>query len=340
VQGQQANLSWDTVADIDLSHYCLKWSPAISGVTWASSIDLVPKISAPMTSKSVPALTGTYLIKAVDYGERESASEATVISTIAEVEGFNAVATQTEDPTFSGTKSNVEVSSGTLRISSGEMIDDWVFIDDVINFDLGTNEGTIAGTYYFSNAIDLTDIFISRVTAGFDLVGDNSTDLFDSAELFDSDEDFDGAVDPSNYSAYLQLRTTEDDPAGSPEWSGWKKFVVGDYTARAYEFRIVLSSTSTFVTPVISELFVTVDMPDRIESQRNLTSDAAGSAITFTNAFHVTPAIGITGNDLATGDYFAITSPSATGFSIRFFNSIGTGISRHFDYLAKGYGKT
>ncbi|MCK5518376.1 MAG: hypothetical protein KAI61_03090, partial [Alphaproteobacteria bacterium] len=340
MQGQQANLSWDAVADIDLSHYRLKWSPATSGATWASSIDLVPKISAPMTSKSVPALTGTYLIRAVDYGGRESAIDAIVISTIAEVEGFNAVTTQTEDPTFGGTKNNVEVSSGSLRISSGEMIDDWVFVDDIINFDIGTTGGAIAGTYYFSSAIDLTGVFISRVTAGFDLVGDNLTDLFDSTDMFDSEEDFDGSVDPSSYSAYLQLRTTEDDPAGSPAWSGWKKFVVGDYTARAYEFRIVLSSASAFVTPVISELSVVVDMPDRIESQRHLASDAAGSAITFTNAFWATPAIGITGSDLATGDYFAITSQSVTGFSIRFFNSTGTGISRHFDYLAKGYGKT
>ena len=116
VQGQQANLAWDAVTAIDLSHYRIKWSPATSGATWASSIDLIPKVSAPMTSKSAPALTGTYLIKAVDYGGRESTTEAVAISTIAEVEGFNAVTTLTENPSFSGTKSDLYVLSNALRI--------------------------------------------------------------------------------------------------------------------------------------------------------------------------------------------------------------------------------
>jgi hypothetical protein len=41
---------------------------------------------------------------------------------------------------------------------------------------------------------------------------------------------------------------------------------------------------------------------------------------------------------MATGDYFTITSPTSSGFTVRFFNAGGTGISRTFDYLAKGYG--
>jgi hypothetical protein len=116
--------------------------------------------------------------------------------------------------------------------------------------------------------------------------------------------------------------------------------VIGDYTTRAYQFRVILTSTAFGITPEVSALEVKIDMPDRTESQRELISNAAGSTISFTNAFKATPAIGITGNDLATGDYFAITLPTATGFNIRFFNSAGAGIVRHFDYLAKGYGKT
>jgi len=138
----------------------------------------------------------------------------------------------------------------------------------------------------------------------------------------------------------MQLRTTNDDPAGTPAWSAWKDFVIGDYTARAYQFRIILFTLTFAVTPEISSLEVKIDMPDRTEAQRNLTSLAAGSTISFINAFKATPAIGVTGNNLATGDYFTVTSPAAAGFSIRFFNSAGTGVARNFDYLAKGHGKT
>jgi hypothetical protein len=39
---------------------------------------------------------------------------------------------------------------------------------------------------------------------------------------------------------------------------------------------------------------------------------------------------------MASGDKYAITGKSKTGFNIAFQNSSGTGISRTFDYVAKG----
>jgi hypothetical protein len=45
-----------------------------------------------------------------------------------------------------------------------------------------------------------------------------------------------------------------DDPAGSPTWSAYKQFKTGDFSARAFRFRIELQSTSDDVTPSIDEL--------------------------------------------------------------------------------------
>ncbi|MFH1158912.1 MAG: host specificity factor TipJ family phage tail protein [Pseudomonadota bacterium] len=340
IQGQQANLSWDAVPNIDLSHYRIKWSPAVFGATWASSIDLIPKVAAPMTSKAVPALTGTYLIKAVDAGGRESANETLAISTIAEIEGFNAIAALTENPSFLGEKSGVALSGSTLHLAGADTVDDWTNVDDVLNFDIG-NAGLVPeGTYTFFNSLDLGDVYTSRVSANVDVVGVDLFNNFDTVANVDLIENFDSTVDPSTFGVRLQLRTTNDDPGGTPVWSAWKDFVIGDYTTQAYQFRVILTSTAFGVTPEVSALEVQIDMPDRTESQRNLISNSAGATITFLNAFKETPAIGITGNDLASGDYFAVTLPTATGFNIRFFNSAGAGQVRHFDYLAKGYGKT
>ena len=47
-------------------------------------------------------------------------------------------------------------------------------------------------------------------------------------------------------------------------------------------------------------------------------------------------AITLSVQDMASGDKYAITSKSKTGFNIAFQNSGGTGISRTFDYVAKG----
>jgi len=42
---------------------------------------------------------------------------------------------------------------------------------------------------------------------------------------------------------------------------------------------------------------------------------------------------------MLSGDRFAITSKSASGFTIEFFNSSGTSIDRTFDFFAKGVGQ-
>ena len=79
-------------------------------------------------------------------------------------------------------------------------------------------------------------------------------------------------------------------------------------------------------------------MPDRIFSGNDITSGAGTYSVTFTNPFFsVNYAVGITGEDLATGDFFLIENKTVNGFDLTFKNSGGTAISRTFDYLAKGY---
>ncbi|MEO1200048.1 MAG: phage tail protein, partial [Pseudomonadota bacterium] len=124
----------------------------------------------------------------------------------------------------------------------------------------------------------------------------------------------------------------------SPVWSAWQRLVVGDYTARAFEFRVLLSGVSTNISPNIIDLEVTVDMPDRVEAGDDLVVTPAGQTIAFAPAFNALKGLGIAAQDLATGDYWTITAKSASGFTIQFFDNTDTAIQRTFDYVAKGYG--
>jgi len=63
-----------------------------------------------------------------------------------------------------------------------------------------------------------------------------------------------------------------------------------------------------------------------------------GLNVTFAPAFKAKPAIAVSGQNMATGDYYVVTNQSATGFTINFYDSTNTGIQRTFDYVAKGYG--
>lgn len=339
ILGAQAFLSWTAVDAVNLSHYRIKYSPAVEGATWASSIDLVEKISAPSTSVTVEALPGTYLIKAVDAsGLSESAAAATAVSPIAGIPGFNAVETVTEDPAFAGAKVDVEVSGGALRLVAADTIDDWGLIDDVPDFDLGEEGLASPGTYTFAGDVDLGDVYTSRITAEIEVTGENVSDFFDGPEPFDGEEAFDAAIDPAGYAVRLQLRSTDDDPAGAPVWTDWKDFVIGDYTGRAFQFRIILQSLAAGVTPRVSALKVTVDMPDRVEGQSNIPSGAAPCPVNFARTFKATPHVVVTPHNMATGDYFTITGKTPSGFTVSFFNAGAGAISRNFDYVAQGYG--
>ena len=199
-----------------------------------------------------------------------------------------------------------------------------------------------SGIYYFSNDLDLGQKYTSRLNFSFTSTRSDRTDLFDSAtgNFDDRAGVFDG--DPTAFgdtSVSLQLRHTDDDPTGTPTWSDWQAFSVSDITARAFEFRLLLSSTDTNVTPVVSAVSVTANMPDRTTSGSDITFTGTTN-VTFDDAFSATPAIGLSLANLTNGDRYTITNKTRTGFTINTFTggSASTN-SVTLDYVAKGYGK-
>ena len=130
-------------------------------------------------------------------------------------------------------------------------------------------------------------------------------------------------------------------PDVSPVWGPWSPFMVGDYTARAFEFRfrVLMQAAAANITPSLAYLAVDIDMPDRFASGRSSAAEAGGTTVSFPAPFRDTPAITVTPRDLAAGDYYTVTLQTASGFRIRFFNSVGSGVARVFDYLARGYGE-
>lgn len=339
-----AHLSWASVADSDLSHYRLRYSTATSGATWAGSVDLVPRIGRPATSVHVPALTGTYLIKAVDFGGNESANATSSISGIADVSGFNAVETVTESSTFTGTKSDVIVNaSNLLTLDRGPHWDSLTGNWDALttNWDASSPTVVASGVYSFAGTVDLTAVYTSRVTASLTVETIYYSALWDLliGNWDQLDGNWDSLSPAKNVGATIEIRTTNDNPAGAPTWSAWRAFVVGDYTARAFEFRLTLTSSATDAAPGVSALSVTVDMPDRVTAGASLTLTGGALPVSFAPAFKAVPKIVVTMKDMATGDYIAVLNEAATGFNISAFNAVGARVARNFDYMAKGYGE-
>jgi len=315
IVNSDAHLSWEQIPDVDLSHYQIRYSTLTEGAEWQNSVSLVEKVSRPATSVTVPARVGTYLIKAIDKLGNYSVNATLIATNLTAIGNFNAITTQSEHPTFSGTRTNLTLSNNQLRIT-----------------DL-----TQDGTYLFASPVDIGAKHTCRVTASLTQFAENPTELFDSGRGFTNFDDATGSFDgnsPSNSNAHLEISLSDDNIT----YTAFKNFVIGDYSARYFKFRVYLISRDQLTTPVISEVSITIDMPDRIFSGNDIVSGAGTKTVSFTNPFKtVNYAVGITAQGMATGDFFEVGNKTINSFDVTFKNSGGTAISKTFDYMAKGF---
>lgn len=316
INEQTATLLWESATDLGATYkYELRFTPLTVDATWANAQVLVPQVFA--TTVNVPAMSGTYLIKAVNRQDIECADAQLVVAALGPLSGYNAIEGLVEQPTFAGTKVDTVVVTDTLQLDDGED----------------------TGTYTFASG-DLGAVYSSRVSAVINVTGRDAGSVMSSwASLTSVSPLSDTTAD--QFDVTLEVRTTEDDPGGSPVWSDWQQLVVGSYTARAFEFRATLRSFVEGVTPVVHRLEISIDMPDRTESRNDVSSNGDGSGnYTFTYAypFKVGPAVAILGQGMSTGDYWEFTEKDNAHFKGRFKNAAGTNVNRTFDWVAQGGG--
>ena len=363
-QGATGLLQWDQHPDLDVrigGRISVRFTESASA-SWNTAIP-VAEFSGSSTSGSVPIAAGTYLARAVDSTGQLSLNSATVVSQTLSIFQYNAVVTNSQDPGFSGTKTDMFVESSKLKLeyiptpsldldfTAGTYQEGEVFPDPIVQ----------SGMYEFASYIDVGAVYTSRVSLNFtadtvnlaNLVdrwpnidtigdidqGDVTADYVDTWVDWDAIINFDAEEILGDASATFQVATTNDNPAASPTWSDWRTFYIGDYTARAFKFRVMIDRGSDPYTQVeIIELGVTVDVPDRIEAANNIAVGTGGLTVTFANPFYATPAIAVTPYNMATGDYIVMSAQSSIGFTIVFKNSAGTNVARTMDWIAKGFG--
>jgi hypothetical protein len=317
--GSIALLSWEHVTNIDFDHYVIKFSPELSGVTWGAA--QVLKDDLTQNYYASPLQVGTYLIKAFDRSDNESTNATLIVTQITEIQGKTVVATIDEDsgsPAFAGTKTNCEVVSGSLQL---------------------TDPSLLTGTYLFSDSVDLGQKYTVTVLPDVIANGENLSNTLDSWGVLDTVSSLSG-TDPSYWEVTVQYRITDDDPNGSPvTWSSWADLVVGEFSFRAIEFRLILTTQADNISPSVSRCRILLEMSPRIVADNDLVVPNTGYSVVFDPAFKDTPKIVITAQDLATGNYWEITNQTRSGFDIIFKTSAGSGVQRTMDYHAIGFGQ-
>lgn len=239
-------LDWTAVPDLDLSYYQVKHSPLTVGVTWGDGSIVLSKVARPATNASLPARSGTFLIKAFDKNLNESINATSLVVLPNELPPLGTSQTLTEDPTFGGTKTNCIVVSSQLEIDN-------------------TSASSPTATYLMqgqANYIDTGSARNARATGDvvFERLYDNGTLLWDAIpQLFDTwPDNFDGWTDENaafgDVNVLVYVRATPDDPAGSPTWGAWSLANGATVVGRAFEFKAELDSTNTNFTPSVISL--------------------------------------------------------------------------------------
>ncbi len=333
INEQFVRLRFNQSTSIDVLHggrvYVRHTTQTGGAATFQTSQDIIQAVAGNATEVVCAALPGTYLLKFQDDGDRFSAVAASVsLSTVQLIDEI-IIKTDREDTDstpYNGTKSNVAYDStlGGLKLINAAS----------------------TGTYDFVDTLDLGATYSLQLKRYFQGVGFYVGDQFDNrTENIDTWTDFDGTV-ANEVNAKIAVRTSTD----MSSYSDFNDFANGTFKGRGFQFRITLTTTDIAQNMNLQQAGYTAIMPSRTEQSSVIASGSGAKNVTFTNRFFVgtsglgnnnnfLPAVNISPQNMATGDYFELTNVSGTGFTVHFKNSSNASINRNFTYSAVGFGK-
>lgn len=369
ISDTQASLQWTAPFNERLNNLVVlvRHSSKTDGTgTFANAVKLA-KVQATANSVTVPLMNGEYIIKLQDQTTKvKSATAISLVLNIPSAIPRLLVQTRREDtdtPPFQGEKTGCFYSDeyDGLVLDGNDTIDDVVFIDDLSEMDF-IGERLASGEYEFPALLDLGGKFQAELDRTLNSRGLYPSDLIDDrSELVDAWSDWDGTL-AEDTNAILYFRSSDEAPAAddilleatpdfflledgdkllqesSTEFGDWRVLEKASFVGRTFQFKCELEADHPDQTPLVEELGYQVSIPSRTESSGTIASGAAAKAVTFTNAFYQTPSVGVTAFNLASGDYYEVTSVTRTGFTVHFKDSSNSSIDRNFQYVAAGFG--
>ena len=361
ISANSGRLKWDQAVDLDVKvggKVHVRHSSLTDGTaTFSNSVDLINAIAGSSTDVVVPLLEGEYIVKFADDGGRFSADDASVIVDQPDALGRLLVKNhredqQTPDP-FQGTHVDTFYSDeySALTLQGSDLIDSVTDFDAIPDIDslgdikpLGTY--TLLDTIDMGLALDAVEFKRHFVTRGH-----FPADTIDArTALIDTWTDIDGGQ-VNNTNAELYIRSTNDDPSGTPTYGAWAPFNSGTFKGRGFQFKAELTSTKVDENILVDEVGYKIELTPRVDqSTAVIASGTSTKSVTFTKPFFVgtsallgantqLPSVGITVQNLGANERFNISNVTSTGFDIDVLDSSGSNVNRNFTYSANGYGR-
>lgn len=253
----RAHATWDLSPDLDVlvgGRVVVRHTPLTTGAIWENGI-VLDEFNGDAVNATLPLLTGTYMLKAMDSSGNFSPASVNYVATESQVTGFTTTNTSVQAPGFAGSKTSLAVAGSTLTLdgstpidSMAVLVDSWGYIDTLGGV-------SSAGSYAFDNIMNFGAVVTRRLNATIQAISSDVGDLLDDRGYIDDWDSLDGGV-INDTDATLYYSTTQTDPTGSPVWSSWAPFMTADVTCWAAKFRLDLASASPTHNIAVSTLTV------------------------------------------------------------------------------------
>ena len=340
IDESSAILSWNRATELDVllgGKTLIRHSSLTTGAQWKDAQEIVVAAAGNQTQKIVPLLEGTYLIKFEDDGGRQSPSPGSNDSDW----NNTRVTTNLPAPTERLVVSTVDEHTANFTGSKTDTVYDSAL--DALKLVVTNNATETSGQYSFANSVDLTqkyDVNLRKTLKASNFIlnslWDDRTDLIDTWGYIDA---VGGLTEATACNAAVYVRSTDDDPSGSPTWSAYKEFSNVLITGLAFQFKAILTSNDTNQNIAITQLGATLELQGRTESiSTPVTTGSSQYTVSFTNPFKNTPQVVVTPTTQQSGDFFELANISRTGFQVTFKNG-SSAVARSFVWAASGFGK-
>jgi hypothetical protein len=352
VDSDTALLSWDQALDLDVKlsgQVLIRHSPRLDTPAWGEAIGIATANGGQVQAR-VPLLEGSYLLRFEDDGGRQSAGTAYVVADLPQPQARLLVKTYAEDqesPPFNGNAIEMLYSPAfdALVLGSGVLFSSYASVAAVAS--IGSSDSSLTqpvaarGEYEFGSTYDMGGVFDVNIQRRFVTRPLNQLNLVSARHGLVGGWSSWSGPSGGDVDAALLVRSTPHDPNTAPQWSEWSGLANGIVRGRAFQFKAYATSSDPACNIIIDELGAVMELQQRIEQSGTLLTTAAALTVTFAEAFYEPPNIGITGYNLAAGDYWVLDPASITraGFSITFRNSAAVAVARQFSYTAIGFGR-
>ena len=340
IDESSAILSWNRATELDVllgGKTLIRHSSKTTAAQWKDAQEIVVAAAGNQTQKIVPLLEGTYLIKFEDDGGRQSPAPGSNDS------DWNNTRVETTLPAPSERLVVGSIDEHTANFTGSKTNTIYDASLDALKLTVSSNATSTSGEYTFANSVDLTekyDVNLRKILTASNFIlnslWDDRTDLIDTWGYIDA---VGGLTEATACNAAVYVRSTDDNPSGSPTWSAYKEFSNVLITGRAFQFKAILTSSDTNQNIAVSHLGATLELQGRTESiSTPVTTGSSQYTVSFTNPFKQTPQVVVTPTTQQSGDFFELANISRTGFQVTFKNG-SSAVARSFVWAASGFGK-